>query len=1119
MDLHSHRFIFTNLSFDQLKEDHIKWNSIEYHDIVQSHRIRVENIDLNQGHFTCQGTMGNQIVSLIQQDHQILLFCNCDFKEEKLCSHQASVLSEILRRDDLKTFFSNRLRQQKLKQFASSFGLEKEEALDLYFFTKYENGHTAFSPRQPGLIPVNRDLLSGMAHEVMGEQDSTAGSPGFNRNPNVLILKPHKYYQSLQVELYQAPLSKEGIPKNPFTLTQPMECIWSYSNAEELRFLISVAELQKRLDQKYSPTEIMALRTIIKNALQCQFFIHNPEVSEKISAKSIQLVKVLVFPGELELEIQRKDYFYRISGILRHDGEVYNLKDLPFRFGCFIQRKNTFYLIDNAASLQLIDMLKKHPEDLYVHASKFAEFKTEFLDKLESKIKINYQYIPIATPAQLEASGFDSDIESILYLTDLGEFVKISPVVRYSDIEVNIRTKRTISGLDEQGKEFVVTRDKDRELKLLSILIRQHPHFMEQLENELDYFYLHRKYFLNENWFLETFRAWREQKITILGFNKLSGNKFSGYSPKISIKVESGINWFNTKITVQFGKRKASLKKIQNAVRNKSRYLQLDDGTIGILPEEWLKKFSGYFNAGEITDDVNLRTSKINFSSISEIYDPEMLDETVMQELEELKHKFATFQEIRHVEVPRSFTGTLRPYQQEGLNWLNYLDDFNFGGCLADEMGLGKTVQIIVFILSQRIKIKDNTNLIVAPTSVISNWENELNKFAPDIRIHLLHGPQRVKDTRDFEKHEVVLTTYNTLLTDINFLRKYSFNYVFLDESQNIKNPESQRYRAVMQLKSRNKIAITGTPVENNTFDLYSQFSFACPGLLGSQSYFRAIYSIPIDKFKLSSRAELLRQKIKPFLLRRTKNQVAADLPEKTEMVVYCELKPEQRKIYDAYEKEFRDYISATGNEELRKNSMHVLKGLTRLRQICNSPKLIDQETKNEPTSSKIDILLEHITDQAPQHKLLIFSQFVSMLELIQTELEQLKIPYVMLTGSTRNRQALVDQFQNDPDTRIFLISLKAGGTGLNLTEASYVYLVDPWWNPAVENQAIDRTHRIGQHQNVTAIRLITPDTIEEKIIELQKNKKALSKDLIQGDQSFFQSLSRDELLSLFRKN
>jgi SNF2 family DNA or RNA helicase len=403
----------------------------------------------------------------------------------------------------------------------------------------------------------------------------------------------------------------------------------------------------------------------------------------------------------------------------------------------------------------------------------------------------------------------------------------------------------------------------------------------------------------------------------------------------------------------------------------------------------------------------------------------------------------------------------------------------------------------------------------VVPTSLIYNWQQEIEKFAPSVLVRTIYGADRIKNTTEFDKYEVVLTSYGTLLADIAFLKDYEFNYIFLDESQQIKNPESQRYKAVRLLKSRNKIVLTGTPVENNTFDLYGQLSFACPGLLGSKLYFKQIYSSPIDLFKSSKRALELQNKIKPFVLRRTKQQVATDLPEKTEMVLYCEMKAEQRTIYDAYEKEFRDYISATTGDELKNKSMSVLKGITRLRQICDSPLLIKGEKMPGNSSSKIDMLVEEIEGKMHHHKILVFSQFVSMLDLIKKELSGRQIAFTYLTGQTRNRQAVIEEFQNNPEVRVFLISLKAGGTGLNLTEADYVYLVDPWWNPAVENQAIDRCHRIGQDKNIVAVRLICPATVEEKIMLMQESKNDLANSLIKTDPSFLSSLSKADLLNL----
>jgi SNF2 family DNA or RNA helicase len=763
----------------------------------------------------------------------------------------------------------------------------------------------------------------------------------------------------------------------------------------------------------------------------------------------------------------------------------------------------------------LLIFLKNRPENISVHASRYQEFKAQLLNRLDGKLKVDYQYIKTATELQLKQQGLNEVTERIIYLSDFGQHVMLNPVIRYGDAEVAIRSKKLIYGVDKKGEEYKVQRVEEDETTFTALLIRQHTEFEEQVVNDLDYFYLHKRHFLQEDWFLKTFNEWQEQGITVLGFNEIEGNKLNPNKIRITIKVLSGINWFNTVIDVRFGKKKATLKQVQRAVKNKSKYIQLDDGSQGILPAEWLDKFTGYFNSGEIIDDENLRTPKINFSEIEMLYEQQMLDDAVKNEISYYRERMNDFESISEVALPPELNGTLREYQKQGLNWLNFLDDFNFGGCLADDMGLGKTMQIIAFILLQRSKTIHNVNLLVVPTSLIFNWQAEVAKFAPSIKIHTIYGAGRVKSVKDFKHYEIIITSYGTLLADIVFLKDYEFNYVFLDESQYIKNPESQRYRSVKLLKARNKIVITGTPIENNTFDLYGQLSFACPGLLGSKQYFRDVYLAPIDQFNNKKRAQELQNKIKPFVLRRTKHEVAKELPDKTEMVLYCEMGEEQRSIYNAYEKEFREYISATTNDDLRKSPMNLLKGLTRLRQICDSPMLLKGDKLPGEQSAKIDMLMDEIKGKMGQHKILVFSQFVSMLDLIRTELVSSKIDFAYLTGSTRNRERVVNEFQTNNDVRVFLISLKAGGTGLNLTEADYVYLVDPWWNPAVENQAIDRSHRIGQNKHIVAVRLICPDTVEEKMMRVQETKKELFKDLISNNNSFISSLSKQELLGL----
>lgn len=938
-----------------------------------------------------------------------------------------------------------------------------------------------------------------------------------NNTQLFIVLKLYKYHKQLCIELYQAETTQAGKIKNPLTFINPLDLMLKTDNIDEVKFFSAITRFQNNPTAPRSATDIDALKTIIKNPLQLPFYYHNPEFSEKIVAGSVQPVTMGSLAQDLSLWVNRNESFYEITLQATIDGKHFEWGDLQVKYDYFFQKNDTLHAIGNFHLLTVVRYFKQTNGLIRIHESKFKTFRQNILTPLADHIHIFYSNAASPTAEQTLQSNEEQPVEKLIYLSELGNYVMIDPVIRYGHVEIPVRTKRQLYYTDAEGKVQIMYRDEAAETRLLALLIKQHPDFLEQLDNGLRYFYLHKDRFLNEEWFFNAFEAWENEGISIFGFNKIKGNKLNSHRAKISIHVISGLNWFNTEIKAGFGKQQATLSQLQHAVRNKNKFVQLGDGTLGILPSAWIEKLAAYFSAGDIIDNT-LITPKINFSAVKQLYDEHMLDAGVQEELDLYTAKIANISTVKEVAIPAGLHGSLRHYQHQGLNWLNFIDDYNFGGILADDMGLGKSIQIIAFILLQRAKVKQNTNLLVVPTSLLFNWQEEVSKFAPSIKILTLYNQDRQKNTDGFNGYEIILTTYGTLISDITFLKNYTFNYIFLDESQNIKNIESQRYQAARLLRSRNKIAITGTPIENNTFDLYAQLSFACPGLLGGKQHFKSIYSTPIDTFKEKRRAVELQHKVAPFILRRTKKEVATELPEKTEMICYCPMGEEQRAVYDACEKELRDYLSGLASEDLPKNAMHVLRGLTRLRQICNSPRLLQDEKLQGDGSAKIEILLEQIESKSRQHKILIFSQFVSMLALIQKELEARNILFEYLAGHTRNRESAVRNFQQEASIRVFLISLKAGGTGLNLTEADYVYIVDPWWNPAVENQAIDRSYRIGQQKHVMAVRLITPDTVEEKIIKLQNTKKELSDKLIKTDNSLLNTLSKSELLSLLNK-
>jgi len=1083
-------------------------------DVKGFYQLFPEQIELDFAAFSDEASgLPFPVVQVQQDENSVKLSCRCATPKHKLCEHQARVLYNILQRQDLLIFFDVNLRSQKLAKIAIDYGLEKEENLDLLFNLQYENGQVNIRPKMDALQPFNKEAQQQLQQLLLPAVKPRAKlKTEKDHGKMILVLGQHRYYNNLTVELFEAETTKSGKIKNPIKGINPAHLLFKTDDNDLVKFYSGIGTFQQNYNNDQSEAEIEALKAIVKNPRQIPFYLQDGKQSVAVQASTIAAVDVHLLEVDLRLSVNQRNDYYEITGRLIIEGKSYELDNLVLVHQYFVKLKDQLYLIGRLDFLRVISFFKKQSNRLILHKTKYPEFQKAILIQLEGSIQVDYSYLKPATKSQIEEKGFDLENEQLIYLSESEDYILLTPVMRYGNLEIPVLSKKQIQAQDKLGNLFTLHRDEKAELQFIGNVLKQHPYFYDQETN--DAYSLHRKRFLEEAWFLEAFEVWRNKGIHILGFNQLKNNKLSEFQAKINIEVLSGTDWFETKVKVKFGKQQVALKHLHKSIRNKSKFVTLDDGTQGILPHEWIEKFAAYFNAGEITEETIL-TPKIKFASINELYEDALLDGEVKNELKLYKQKFEGRDSVQEVEVPVALNATLRHYQKDGLNWLNFLDDFNFGSCLADDMGLGKTIQVLAFILSQREKVKHNTNLVVVPASLIFNWKAEVEKFAPSIKVKTIYAGERTKTTDTFDDYEIILTSYGTLLSDIRFLKDYRFNYIFLDESQLIKNPESQRYKAVRMLQSRNKVAITGTPIENSTFDLYGQLSFACPGLFGSKQQFADLYSTPIDQFKDSRRAEELQKKIRPFILRRTKEQVAKELPDKTEIVLYCEMGEEQREVYEANKKEIQDFILGKQEDELPKSSMHVLKSITTLRQICNSAALLADGKSYLQASSKIDVLMEQIESKAGKHKILVFSQFVTMLHLIKKQLEIRGIRYEYLTGQTRKRADVVTSFQQNADIPVFLISLKAGGTGLNLTEADYVYLVDPWWNPAVENQAIDRAYRIGQHKNVMAVRLICLDTIEEKIMKLQATKKDLVKNLIQTDGNLFKNLTKKELLGL----
>lgn len=948
--------------------------------------------------------------------------------------------------------------------------------------------------------------------------------------PYIVVIKPNHGFYHVEVKISQLNISKYivGFSEDE---KQLIKWIDEYSDQNLHKIFskkrgLTTVDFISKLKKEYIEDHIRPY--IEKRLVKCTdllqkmdidlFFkekpkyINSDDKIEVIKGKTLSVFNI----SKLENESQ---YYLTI----RHGNKELNLLEkssfILTENPCRIIIENKLHIFDDINAKKLLPFFNKK----CIHIPKSSEkkwFETFALESIKQyKVKaIGFEINKIITNKKAELS-FENNLmdEPTLVLSFFyNEQIKfyankgLNASVRFED-------KNGVYTFHKIERDFIWEDSIIEKLISIDLDNKNESHFQPKDLKNID---IEKKVYEFIKWL-----SLNKEKINSFGIELIQRQKeiqYSLFEPSIQSNVKEDNDWFDIRINIQIGEFSIPFTKFRKNILNGVREYKLPNGEIAILPEEWFEQYKELFQFGRDAGQ-NIQLDKHHFGLI-ETSVPEK-NESIIEKYKNLINS----QDQKQYELPKGLQADLRPYQSDGFAWMQALQENHFGGCLADDMGLGKTVQTLTLLLNSKGKINnenyqpiekpslaqlsifDNvdvknepssaTSIIVMPTSLIHNWEKEIRKFTPDLKCFKFIGQNRPKDIRLFKDFDIILTTYGIIRNELELLKTYKFFYLILDESQYIKNPDSKIYKAINQINSKHRLVLTGTPIENSLTDLWSQINFLNKGLLGNLRFFKREFVQPIEKNTDPEKKEKLQQFIQPFVLRRTKGQVAKDLPDKIESVIYCDMSEDQKSLYEEEKSKIRNSIMERIEKKEDKPTILAIEGLNKLRQIANHPVLIDESYASE--SGKYQEITRNIENLiAEKHKVLIFSAYVKHLNLFSKYLEENNHPFSILTGKTQNRNEVIDDFQSSDDKHVFLIQIKAGGVGLNLTAADYVFIIDPWWNPAVEEQAINRTHRIGQDKKVMVYRFISTDTVEEKIQQLKAKKSELADSFINTEQT-----------------
>ncbi len=905
-----------------------------------------------------------------------------------------------------------------------------------------------------------------------------------------------------------------------------------------LRYSFSYSDYIQAIDE-----EIVKMLTTLRSNYQGEFQIEG-SVGAVIFSKLLETGRLFwqshhtppIQRGDsrtLEFLWQQKNSAYKLELKIELEAALI-LTEPPLYFD---QKQNIL------GNIKALDISQQELEKII----SIPEVPEQYVDEFSHRLTLDFPSIPLPAPKKIELvemKGVTPTPKIILFGRQLktnhyAHFIQLNFI--YADKIISAYTPASFAITQTEQGLFRIHRDSDSEHKAYNTLIEK-GFMVAEFSDHKELVFVSPANGSTSNsaqrWadFLDNSVPLLEQQGWIIETDESFKLNFQTADDwQTDIEEENNNDWFqvNFKVNVN-GQRIPLLPLIMPALEDydindlpESLMIPFGDHSYINIPSSQLKPFLDIvyelFDSASLNENGSLTLSRFNAAVLADIDSGNYGIFSIKggKTLLETGKKLKNFKGIADVTTPEGLNASLRDYQQQGLNWLQFLREYNFAGILADDMGLGKTVQTLAHLLLEKQQGRMSSPcLIVAPTSLMSNWRREAERFTPELQVLTLQGTERKQHFDKINQADLVLTTYPLLPRDKESLLAVDYHYLVLDEAQVIKNPKSQAAKTVRDIKTTHRLCLTGTPMENHLGELWAQFDFLMPGFLGDSAFFKKIYRTPIEVHGDSEQRERLSKRIKPFMLRRTKQEVAKELPPKTEITRSVPLYDKQAALYESIritmEKKVRDAIA---NKGLARSHITILDALLKLRQTCCDPRTLSLTAAKKVTeSAKLDLLMEMLPEQLEEgRRILVFSQFTKMISLIEKELNSRNIAYSKLTGQTKKRDEAIERFKTG-EADVFLISLKAGGVGLNLTEADTVIMYDPWWNPAVETQAADRAHRIGQDKPVFVYKLITENTVEEKILAMQEKKKALANSIYKGgkkEQAL--KLTSEDLTELFK--